>query len=62
MIETIEIADTTDNKLEVTLRGETAAVIKALCRGLPREALEQLRDAMDRELDARRRARTEAMS
>lgn len=41
--------------ISLKLRGEPAAVVAALANGLPREALEQIRDGMIDELDARRR-------
>lgn len=51
----IEITNGKDENIEVTLtlRGKPEHVIKALVSGMPREALEQLRDALGEELEKR---------
>jgi hypothetical protein len=41
--------------IALKFRGEPAAVVAALANGFPLEALEQIRDGMIKELDARRR-------
>lgn len=56
-IDTIEIMEGQDAdgiEVSVKLKGDPGAVIQALCHGLPREALEQLRDALGAELAKRR--------
>lgn len=55
-VDTIEITQGQQaDELEVTvkLKGEPEAVIKALCHGLPREALMQMQDALGAELAKR---------
>lgn len=52
-IEEIDIKDAKDGDLEVTLRGKAEEVVKVLVGGLPFEALEQVRDAMQEELAKR---------
>lgn len=54
MVEQIEITDGTDDGvLEVTLRGTAEEVVGILAKGLSREAMIQLKDAMDAELNKR---------
>jgi hypothetical protein len=55
---TIEFTNDPDAKddelsVNITLRGEPTKVINALAHGLPREALEQLRDAFIAETEKR---------
>lgn len=54
-IEQIHVGNVPDDKLAVTitLKGDPNDVITALANGLPREALEKLRDALEDELQAR---------
>lgn len=54
-IEQIKVGNVPDDKLAVTLtlKGDPHDVIAALANGLPREALEKLRDALEDELQAR---------
>lgn len=54
MIDTIAIGQAEGDGLKVTLRGDAAHIIAVLAHGLPREALEQLGEAIARELDVRR--------
>ena len=58
-IETIAIEQAKDDEkaVEVTIRGDPAQIIPALVNGLPREALEQIRDAIQAELKSRQAAR-----
>lgn len=53
MIEQIEVGNATDDKLQITLRGDATEIVKALVNGLPREALLALKEALDTELAAR---------
>lgn len=58
-IDTVEITSGQEaDQLEVTvkLKGEPEAVIKALCHGLPREALMQMQEALGAELAKRKQA------
>ena len=53
MISEIHVGNAADDKLSITMRGEATEIVKVLTNGLPREALEQLRDAMEAELARR---------
>jgi hypothetical protein len=65
-IHTIQIRnapdDLRDEMLEVTMRGKAEEIVKVLVNGLPREALEQVRDAMTDELAIRRGEATSVRS
>lgn len=56
-IETIQIGNATDDQLSVTLKGSATDIIRVLVNGLPREALQQINDAIVAELDTRERER-----
>jgi len=54
VIETVEIGKAFGDQLEVTMRGTAQQIVGVLVNGLPREALEQVRYAMEAELAKRR--------
>jgi len=54
VIEAIEIGNGEGELMTVTMRGTAENIVKVLVEGLPREALEQIRDAMSAELVKRR--------
>ncbi len=55
MVTDIEINKSTGDseQVEITYRGEPGAVIHAMVNGLPREALVEVQDALERELAKR---------
>jgi hypothetical protein len=52
-IDSVRVTKTDRDDLEITLRGTPAAIVDVLAEGMPREALEQLADAIQHELDRR---------
>ena len=53
-VQEIAFKDWTEENLTVTLKGDPPSLINALCNGLPKEMLEQLRDALADELQRRK--------
>lgn len=54
VMESIVIGNAEGDGLTVTMRGDTATIIKVLVNGLPREALVQLSESIRQELSRRR--------